>query len=63
MPRLQNWYDSYNDARKAASQRKQHGHKVAKIFKKHNSELIGYYVGKDKHIKNLRDTYKIQVMS
>lgn len=62
MPRLQSWFEKYNDARSAASKRKQHDHKVAKVLKKHNGEFVGYYVGKGKHIQNLRSRFKIELM-
>lgn len=61
MTRLKNWFENFNEARKAASERKDHGHKVAKMMKKHNGETVGYYVGKPKHIYNLKNRYNIQL--
>jgi hypothetical protein len=61
MPRLQNWFDSFNEAKKAASERKEHKHKVAKMTKKHNGEVVGYYVGQLRHIHNLKERYDIRL--
>lgn len=63
MTRLKNWFENFNEARKAAAQRKQHKHFVARMMKKHNGETVGYYVGKLQHINNLKTRYKIQLYS
>lgn len=61
MTRVKNWFTSYNDARKAASERRELKHMVAKVMKKGTKKVVGYYTGRQKFINNLKGKYDISV--
>ena len=65
MSRLQAWFkkgkNKYNEARKAVAARKHYDHKLAKISTK-EGDFVGYYVGKIKNIKALKDDFKVEMI-